>query len=44
MEATMTEQSTQAETPTIVIEPTEGLAALGLKDVWQYRELLYFLV
>ena len=30
--------------PTVVIQPTRGLAALNLGDVWQYRELLYFLV
>jgi lipopolysaccharide transport system permease protein len=30
--------------PTIVIEPTRGWAALGLRDVWEYRELLYFLL
>jgi lipopolysaccharide transport system permease protein len=30
--------------PLVVIEPTEGLAALGLRDVWAYRELLYFMV
>lgn len=28
----------------IVIEPTRGWAALGLRDLWAYRELLYFLV
>jgi lipopolysaccharide transport system permease protein len=32
-----------AALPTIRIEPTEGLASLGLRDVWAYRELLYFL-
>lgn len=34
----------ESETPTIVIEPRRGLAALKLGDVWAYRELLYFLV
>jgi lipopolysaccharide transport system permease protein len=34
----------QMETPTIVIEPSRGWAALGLRDVWAYRELLFFLV
>jgi lipopolysaccharide transport system permease protein len=29
--------------PTIVIEPTRDWAALGLRDVWEYRELLYFM-
>ena len=30
--------------PTIVIQPTRGLAALQLKALWEYRELLGFLV
>jgi lipopolysaccharide transport system permease protein len=30
--------------PTVVIEPTSGIASLRLKDLWEYRELLYFLV
>lgn len=30
--------------PTIVIEPGRGLFQLDLKALWQYRELLYFLV
>jgi lipopolysaccharide transport system permease protein len=30
--------------PTIVIEASRGWAALNLKAVWQYRELLYFLI
>ena len=37
--------SAQADAvPTLVIEPTRGWASLGLRDVWEYRELLYFLV
>ncbi len=31
------------EVPTVVIQPTRGLASLRLRDVWQYRELLFFL-
>ncbi|MBX3062033.1 MAG: ABC transporter permease [Anaerolineae bacterium] len=27
----------------IVIEPARGLRGLGLRDLWQYRELLFFL-
>jgi lipopolysaccharide transport system permease protein len=38
----MTTQTADA-IPTIVIQPSRGLAALGLRDVWAYRELLYFL-
>ncbi len=30
--------------PTIVIRPTRGWSKLGLADVWEYRELLYFLL
>ena len=30
--------------PLVVIEPTRGLAAIRLGELWAYRELLYFLV
>ena len=30
--------------PTVVIEPTRGLFHFDFKSLWQYRELLYFLV
>lgn len=30
--------------PIIEIKPTRGWGALGLRDVWEYRELLYFLL
>ena len=30
--------------PRVVIEPRRGLFDLDLAAVWQYRELLYFLV
>ncbi len=29
--------------PTIVIQPTRSWLSLKLRDIWQYRELLYFL-
>jgi len=32
------------KTPTIDIVPSKGWVALHLRDVWAYRELLYFLV
>ncbi len=32
-----------APPPTIVVKPSRGWVALGLKDIWEYRELLYFL-
>ena len=30
--------------PTIVIQPSKGWLKLNLSDLWEYRELLYFLV
>lgn len=29
--------------PLVIIRPTKGLQTLGLKQIWDYRELLYFL-
>ena len=34
---------TKAEIPTIVIRPTKGWSFLDLRDLWIYRELVYFL-
>ncbi len=33
-----------AAPPTVVIQPTKGLSALHLRAVWEYRELLYFMI
>jgi lipopolysaccharide transport system permease protein len=33
----------RTELPRIRIEPSKGWISLGLKDLWQYRELLFFL-
>ena len=30
--------------PTVIIEPSRGLFHLGLRELWEYRELLYLLV
>jgi lipopolysaccharide transport system permease protein len=38
------EPTAATDTPTVLIRPTRGLASLQLKEVWKYRELLYFLV
>ncbi len=38
------ETQTNAEIPVVRIEPRRGIFQLDLKAVWQYRELLYFLV
>jgi lipopolysaccharide transport system permease protein len=39
----MTRTGTLTELPIIHIRPTKGWAALNLKDLWLYRELVYFL-
>ena len=44
-ERTTVESLTEAEsTPPIIIQRTRGLSALQLHALWEYRELLYFLV
>jgi lipopolysaccharide transport system permease protein len=35
---------TKPQPSTIYIKPTKGLAALNLRDLWLYRELVYFMV
>src|SRR5687767_1775317 len=35
---------TLPEEPLVTIEPGKSWVALGLRDLWNYRELLYFLV
>ena len=32
------------EPTTIYIKPSKGLAALNLRDLWTYRELVYFMI
>jgi lipopolysaccharide transport system permease protein len=39
----MTRTGTLTELPIIHIRPTKGWATLNLKDLWLYRELVYFL-
>jgi len=34
----------QADTHETIIESTQGLPSLGLADVWEYRDLLFFLL
>lgn len=45
---TMAEAVEQAEArgsvPTLIIEPSKGWVSLRLKELWEYRELLYFLI
>jgi lipopolysaccharide transport system permease protein len=36
--------SIQFPVPTTVIRPSKGLISLKLKELWDYRELLYFLI
>lgn len=35
---------TKHEPHTVYIQPTRGLAALNLRDLWRYRELVFFMV
>ena len=35
---------TEFEIPLIRIEPTQGWVSLRLRELWEFRELLYFLV
>jgi lipopolysaccharide transport system permease protein len=43
-EAAVAHQSHYDPSTVTVIEPSRGWRALGLREVWDYRELLYFLV
>jgi lipopolysaccharide transport system permease protein len=36
--------SPTAQSPTLVIRPSRGWAGIGWRELWEYRELLYFLV
>ena len=33
----------RAAVPTLVIQPSKGWVKLGLRELWRYRELLFFL-
>lgn len=39
-----TATQSEVELATVVIEPSRGWMSLRLRELWQYRELLYFLV
>ncbi len=41
---TASDASASTDTPFVIIEPSKGFVPLQLRDLWQYRELLYFLV
>ena len=41
--ATEPQQAKLSDGPTLLIEPPKGWATLELRELWQYRELLYFL-
>ena len=40
----MSSCSTAKTSPKIVIAPTNGRVSIGIRELWQYRELLYFLI
>ena len=37
-------QMVSANAPEILIAPSKGWVSLGLSELWEYRELVYFLV
>jgi len=37
-------QSSKPELPVLRIQPSKGWVSLKLDDLWDYRELLYFLI
>lgn len=43
MASQSTQQTAASELPFIRIEPSRGWVSLKLKELWEYRELLYFL-
>ena len=43
VQTTMTQAEVHTHVPTTVIEPSRGWLSLNLRELWQYRELLYFL-
>jgi lipopolysaccharide transport system permease protein len=43
MVAAVDESLGSAEVPVTIIRPSRGWVSLNLRDLWQYRELLYFL-
>ena len=42
-EIVTSESKAVSSPPMFVIEPTEGFIALDLRELWHYRDLLYFL-
>lgn len=44
MRSDILENQLPSTSTTILIKPTKGWVSLQLKDLWEYRELLYFLV
>src|SRR5438067_5007942 len=36
-------QSLEPELPTLLIRPPKGWMSIGFRELWEYRELLYFL-
>ena len=43
-ETDVQEKSPNATSQTIIIQPTSGLSMLHLRSLWEYRQLIYFLV
>lgn len=44
MAMSTTETAIPVKRPKFILEPSKGWSSLGLHEIWEYRELLYFLV
>ncbi|MCI0447319.1 ABC transporter permease, partial [bacterium] len=39
-----TETAIPVKRPKLILEPSKGWSSLGLREIWEYKELLYFLI
>jgi lipopolysaccharide transport system permease protein len=44
MAMSTTETAIPVKRPKFILEPSKGWSSLGLHEIWEYKELLYFLV
>jgi lipopolysaccharide transport system permease protein len=44
MAISTTETAIPVKRPKLILEPSKGWSSLGLHEIWEYRELLYFLI
>ncbi len=44
MAMSTTETAIPVKRPKLILEPSKGWNSLGLREIWEYKELLYFLI